>query len=211
MNEEIRVIIIDDHPVMAEATKHIIEKIEGLKVVSIATNGAQGMEMINLYSPNLVMLDYHLPDCSGISVAKWIKETYPALKIVMITGFDVLDLVAPLTEIGVHGIISKEKEAPVIRRMVECILDNQLVLPHETIAKLVSDPEKDPDQLTEEETKIMILASAGETSSQIADKLFVSKRSVDNYMSVIYRKLAVRSKAEAIAVFQSSRKKGTGI
>ncbi|GKS12815.1 DNA-binding response regulator [Paenibacillus chitinolyticus] len=207
MKEEISVVIVDDHPVMAEATKQIVEQIEGLKVIGFATNGHQGMDMVDLYQPNLVLLDYQLPDHSGISVAKWIKDTFPSMKIVMLTGLDVIDLVAPLTDIGVHGIISKEKEAPVIKRLIECILDNQLVLPHETLTRLIADPEIDPNQLTQDETKIMELASAGDTSSQIADKLFVSKRSIDNYMSAIYRKLAVRSKAEAIAVFQNKRKK----
>lgn len=209
MKRNIRTIVVDDHPVVAGATKHILEQVEGVNVVGIAANGQAGIELVEEHQPDLLFLDYHLPDQYGSQVAEKAKRRSPNTHIVIFTGIDLADMYNHLIEIGVSGIISKESGETTIQNLVRCILDNHTMIPIPIYRQMrITNRQKSADtefiDLSPDEIQIMTLLVKGVTHEQIADQIHVSKRSVDNYLKKIYDKLDVTSRIQAIEKFVRS-------
>jgi DNA-binding NarL/FixJ family response regulator len=201
-----RALIVDDHPVMAKATKMVLEQIEHVEVVGIAASGKACLELVELHKPDIIMLDYNLPDQFGSGVARQIKERSPETHIIIFTGIDVTDIYNHLIELGVSGIISKESSERALQNMVRCILDDCTMVPlslYRGMRLTTSLPAQDV-LLTKDEIHIMTLLVRGATQEQIAQEIYVSKRSVDNYLKKIYSKLSVKSRIQAIEKFVQS-------
>ncbi|WP_239631953.1 response regulator transcription factor [Paenibacillus sp. H1-7] len=207
MSSTLTVFIVDDHPVMANATKTILERVEGVRVMGTASSGAACLELVAKYRPELVFLDYHLPDQFGSSVAKQLKELYKDIHIVIFTGVDVADIYNHLLEIGVSGIISKESGESAILNMVHCIMNGCTMVPLSYFSKmrLVTGLPAQEAVLTNDEVRIMSLLVKGATHEQIAQEIYVSKRSVDNYLKKIYDKMGVKTKVQALEQFVQSK------
>jgi two-component system competent response regulator ComA len=200
------ILIVDDHPVMAKATQTILEQIEHIRVIGIAASGKSCLEMTALHKPNMIILDYNLPDQFGSSVAKQIKDISPDTHIVIFTGIDVSDLYNHLIELGVSGIISKESSERVIQNMIRCMMDDCTMIPlslYRGMRLMKSLPTQEV-LLTKDEIQIMTLVVKGATQEQVANEIFVSKRSVDNYLKKIYAKLGVKSRVQAMEKFIQS-------
>jgi two-component system, NarL family, competent response regulator ComA len=206
MNKEITVIVVDDHPLMAEATKQVLDQIEGVKVIDIAYDGKSCIELVEARQPDMVFLDYQLPDQVGSDIARQIKLKFPAIHIVIFTGVDVSDMLNNLLELQVSAIISKGTTRAAIKNMIGCILENHVVIPRAALHKLkltIPVLYQDP-LLTEDEVTIMTMIIKGATLEQIGERIHTSKRSVDNYQRRIYEKLGVETRAEAIEKFIKS-------
>ncbi|WP_028550904.1 response regulator transcription factor [Paenibacillus sp. UNC451MF] len=206
MNGSMKVLVVDDHPVMAKATKGILEQISGIEVVGTVGSGEACLDFVETHRPEIVFLDYHLPDQFGSSVAKEIKNRYPDTHVVIFTGIDVADMYNHLLDIGVSGIISKESSESVVQHMVRCVMDNCTVLPLSLYhnMRLMTGLPAQEFVLTEDEVQIMSMLVKGATHEQIANEIYVSKRSVDNYLKKIYGKLGVKSKVQALEQFVQS-------
>jgi two-component system competent response regulator ComA len=207
MNQGIKTIIVEDHPLMATATKAILEQIEGIEVVGIASSGRAAIELIGTNQTDLVFLDYHLPDGFGTQVVKDIKARFPHTHIVIFTGIDITGIYNHLLELGVSGIISKGSSEATIRNMVGCILDNHTMIPLSLYRQMrfhttVPVPEA---LLTNDEIQIMSLIVSGATHDYIAEQIHASRRSVDNYVRKIYDKFGVKSRVQAIEKFVKSK------
>jgi two-component system competent response regulator ComA len=204
MSKLLKVIIVDDHPLMAEATKHLLEQIEGIQVIDIASSGNKGLELIELHKPDMVFLDYQLPDKVGTDVAKEIKTKYPSIHIVIFTGVDVSDMINNFLALQVSGVISKGTSRTAIKNMIGAILEDHIVLPRSALNKIrLTDYTQDP-HLSQDEVIIMSMVVKGATLDQIGERIHISKRSVDNYQRKIYEKLGVETRAEAIEKFFKS-------
>lgn len=199
-------IVVEDHPLMAQASKSLLEQIEGIIIAGIAYTGAECLEMAELHRPELVFLDYQLPDMTGTDVANQLKSRYPDIRIIIFTGVDVSDLAHTLVELQVSGVISKGTNHTSILHMIHCVLENHCVFPASIIERLnAGAPSAPQGELTEDEIRIMKLLIKGETIEQIAEAIHVSKRSVDNYQKRIYGKLGVKNKVQALEVFIQSK------
>jgi two-component system competent response regulator ComA len=201
MSKIIKVIIIDNHPLMAEATKHLLEQIDGIQVVEIASSAKKGMELIELHHPNLVFLDYQLPDKAGTDAAKEIKAKFPGIHIVIFTGVDVSDMINDLLALQVSGVISKETSRSAIKSMIGVILEDHIVLPRSALHNIRLTNFSEDILLNQDEVIIMSMVVKGATLDQIGERIHISKRSVDNYQRKIYDKLGVETRAEAIEKF----------
>ncbi|WP_010273689.1 response regulator transcription factor [Paenibacillus senegalensis] len=206
MNATIEVIVVDDHPLIAQATKQLLQGLEGIEVIGVVHSGQACLDMIEHSKPGLVMLDYQLPDMPGSEVAKRVKAQYPDTHIVIFTGKEVEEFYNKLLDIPVSGIISKESGEHTIKSMVSAILDNHTVIPLSlfTRLRLISGEGALEEELTPEEIKIMNLIVSGYTHEQVAEIIHASKRSVDNYLKKIYKKLGVPSKVKAIEKYIQS-------
>lgn len=202
----ITAIVVDDHPLMAQATKSILERMERIQVVGVAHDGRTSVEMVESLKPDLIMLDYQLPDQSGTQILEKVRKVTPQAYVVVFTGMDVSDLVHPLLGLRVNGVISKGTSETTLKHMLTCILDHHVVLPYDAFYKIkLPEATHDvPSNLSEEELLIMRMVVKGSTYEQIADTIHVSKRSVDNYLRKIYDKLGVQNRIQAIERFVQS-------
>ncbi|MCD1261372.1 response regulator transcription factor [Paenibacillus athensensis] len=206
MTKLVKALVVDDHPLVANATKALLEDIEGIEVIGIAGSASQCMKEVSSNRPDLIFLDYRLPDQSGIEVAAQIKSSYPDIRIVIFTGIDITDIINKSIELKLSGVLSKESSTRTIKNMVNCILDNHSMLPF----SLYHQAHVDTSALTEsfvldqEEIHIMNLLLKGATLEQVAEHIHMSKRTVDNYLRKIYEKMGVQTRAEALEKFLKS-------
>ncbi|OPH54929.1 two-component system response regulator [Paenibacillus ferrarius] len=207
MSEIVRTLVVDDHPLFARATKALLEQIDHIEVIGVVGNGKQCLEHVERYQPGLVFLDYQLPDQSGVEIAMEIKRKYPDIHIVIFTGIELSGIFNKLIEIKVSGILSKESSERTIKNIVNCILDGHTMVPlsffHQM--QLTELAIKESFALVEEEILMMNMLVKGATHDQIADQIFMSKRTVDNYLRKIYDKLGVKSRTEALEKFIKSK------
>lgn len=209
MNRIVKVLVVDDHPVVARATKELLEQIDRIEVVGIAGNAHVCMEYMSRFEPDIVFLDYQLPDQYGSKVAEQIKHEYPMTHIVIFSGNDLTDVFNQLLEIGVSGIISKEANEVTIKNMVNCILDNHTVIPiklfHQMRMTDFDVPSLAEVTLTDDDVQILMMMVRGASVEQIAEKLDVSTFSVGNYFNQIFGKLGVKSREQAVEKFVKSK------
>jgi two-component system competent response regulator ComA len=206
MKRVVKAIVIDDHPLMAQATQQLLGQIDSLEVAGIAHSGQEALELAAAVQPDLIFLDYQLPDQSGTKVAEHLKRQLPKAHIVIFTGVDISDLLPHLLSNQISGIVSKSANEATIKHIVACVLDNHVVLPHSLLNKLLKTPLKQEIEipLTDEECKLMQMVVRGETYEKIAEHMYVSKRSVDNYLRKIYEKMGVQTRIQAIERFVQS-------
>ncbi len=148
------------------------------------------------------ILDMNLPDLSGKEVAKSIKEKYPKVHIIIFTGYDYVPYLNLFLESGVSGMLSKNASIRQIIRMIESVMDGETVLPLSVYQcmRIQPDVKQSPRALnfSEKENEIISMLVKGCTNAMIAKKIFMSVRSVENYMAKIYEKLEVKSRVEAV-------------
>jgi two-component system competent response regulator ComA len=208
MSDVVKTLVVDDHPLFARATKALLEQMYRIEVTRVVSNAKQCLEQVALLQPGLVFLDYQLPDQSGMDVAAEIKRKYPHIHIVIFTGIELSSIFNKLIDAKVSGILSKESNERTIINMVNCILDGQTMLPlsffHQMQLNVVTDVTED-FSLQDEEVNMLNMLMKGATHEQIADQIYMSKRTVDNYLRKIYDKLGVKSRPEALQKFIKSK------
>lgn len=202
------VVIIDDHPLMAAATKELLEQSLEVTVIASVRTGQEGIDAACTLQPDLVLLDYRLPDMDGSDVAERLSQLQPEIHVVIFSGIDVTAMVPRLVELQVSGIISKESSQHAIIHAVSSVLNGFVVMPRTGVQQFfvpVAVPGTIEIDLTEDEVSLMSLIVKGCTLEQVADHIHMSKRSVDNYQRKIYDKLGVKGRAQAIEAFVRTR------
>lgn len=207
MDRKIKVLIVDDHPLMAEATSKTLAQIDFVQIVGIALTGKSCMEMVEFSKPDIVFLDFNLPDMYGDVIAKVLKATYPAIHLVIFTGIDFVHLFNHLVGIEVSAIISKESSGRLIKSLITLLLENHTILPIPTFHQMqLTGKEAQMTQLLDEdEIVIMTMIANSSTNEQIAEVIGMSKRTIDNYIRKVYEKLGVKSRADAVLKFNEIR------
>ncbi|WP_240421936.1 response regulator transcription factor [Paenibacillus periandrae] len=203
-DKKLKTLVVDQHIFVAEATKSALKEIEDIVVMDIALDDKQCREKMAEHEPDLVILDYFAPGLNGLEIIEHIKLNYPATKIVIFTGEDITKLFNRLVKLEVDSILSKESNAKTFKNMVECVLDNQSMIPISIFHQLSLNTKNDMSDMTKEEILIMNMIAKGFTQDKIAERISVSKRSVDNYLKRIYLKLEVKTRLEAIEKFVKS-------
>lgn len=203
MNKPCKILIVDDHPLMAEATSNTLQQVEGVQIVGIAATGKQCLELVDMHVPDIIFLDYNLPDQYGDEIAKIIKGKYPATHLVIFSGIELSHLYNHLIGLEVSAVISKESSGMLIKSLVTLLLENFTVMPVPVFHKMrvASGNLHQTDLLDEDEVNMMTMIVQGLTNEQMAEEVHMSKRTVDNYVRKIYEKLGVKSRAQAVDKF----------
>lgn len=212
MNKRFKILIVDDHPTLSYGTKMILEQIEYVQVVGIAISGESCLEILTEHEPDLILMDYNLPDLNGSELARKIKQSYAAIHIVIFSGADLVYMYNQLLDLDISGILGKNANADQLKNMVRSIKEGQTVIPLSLFKQLrLNEAKAQGELLTEQESQIMTLIIEGYTQEKIADIIFTSKRSVDNYMKKIYEKLGVSGRMQAAQIFIDNKKRGREI
>jgi two-component system competent response regulator ComA len=207
MSEIVKTLVVDDHPLFARATKSLLDEIDRIEVVGVVSNAKECLEHVKLHQPGLVFLDYQLPDQTGTEVAAQLKQLYPQIHIVIFTGIELAGIYNKLIEMKVSGVLSKESSERTIKNMVYCILDGYTMIPLSFFNQMqLNEADAGEEcELQEEEVLMMNMLVKGATHEQIAERIFMSKRTVDNYLRKIYDKWGAKSRTEALEKFIKSK------
>lgn len=201
MSSPIKVIIADDHHLLREGLKILLEITPGFEVVAEAATTQSLLEAVRANTPEVVISDYNMPAGNIIDVVHEIKQLDSAIKVIILTGVVSGSLYKQLLNIPVDGILLKESSMDEILEGVKRVSEGQAVL---------SDVVKEQieivnEALTSREFEIMEWVVKGASNADISQTLFISAKTVDNHRSNIFKKLGVRS---AVELAEYARKHG---
>lgn len=214
--EKIRILIVDDHEVVRLGLAYLLSQYPQFQVVGEAATAAEAMTMLARVRPDVVIMDVRLPGEDGIEACRRIVEEHPEVKVLMLTSYSDEDLVIQAIMAGAKGYILKEVGNDELIRALEVVAKGQSVL-DPVITKDLLERMRHRSQglldelesLTKQEKRILALIAEGKTNREIAKAVYLSEKTVRNYVSNILSKLNLNNRAEA-AVFGARYKRLLG-
>lgn len=202
----IKVMIIDDHAMIREGLKNIIEFDENICVVEEAGSGKECLDKLNVAKPDILLLDINLPDMDGIEVLKLILKKKRCPKVLMLTVHNETEYLIKAIDIGADGYILKDSDSRELNRAINCVYNGDKFIQPSLIPSLNSkliarDMEQDKIAvLSNRELEVLKLVAAGFANKDISDKLCISERTVKNHLSNVFKKIDCNDRTQA-AVF----------
>jgi len=203
---KIRILLADDHAIVREGTRRVLEEEDDMEVVAEAGDGEEAVKQATRLKPDVVLMDIAMPRMNGIEATKQIKELVPATAVLILTVFDNDRYVFSLLEAGAAGYLLKNIRGVELVAAIRSVYNGESVL-HPTIAGKVlrhfmpstqGPGQSTPAVLTNRELEVLVLAAKGMSNKDIAEKLYLSVRTVQGHLARIFDKLVVGSRTEAI-------------
>lgn len=200
------VIIVDDHKMIREGLKQLLELEDNISVVGMASDGEECLSLLKKEKADLLLLDINMPNKNGLDILKEIKDTKIDIKVIMLTVHNEVDYLLRAIEMGADGYVLKDVGSAELVHAIETVMSGESYIQPDMIpmlnSKMVvrnSDKEKIKN-LTKRELEVLILVSEGMFNKEIANKLNISERTVKNHISSIFKKIDVADRTQA-AVF----------
>jgi two-component system, NarL family, competent response regulator ComA len=201
------VLIVDDHPAVGAGTKSMLEQ-EGDMQVDVTNEHEIVETLLKEKEYDVLLLDLYMPGINGIELAKAVRKSYPDLKLLIYTGFDLNTHFNMLVEADINGFVSKTATSEQLVTAIRCALRDEVVIPihlfkqlrrsEASVGKSAETKEANGLSLNEKEQSILKEVSSGFTNREIAQTLHMSQRSVEYTLTGIFNKLNVRSRTEAL-------------
>lgn len=206
MGNNIKVMIADDHILMREGIKQLLEFDGKIEVIAEANDGEECLEKLKTVKPEVLLLDINMPKKNGIEVLKSIRNQNLKVKVLILTVHNEIEYLLKAVDIGVDGYILKDSESAELKRAIMTVLEGESYIQSSLIPALNSrliarDVDKEKiDSLTKRELEVLIQVANGMFNKEIANTLNISERTVKNHLSNIFRKIEVSDRTQA-AVF----------
>ncbi len=202
----IELMIIDDHSMVREGLKQLLELDENLKVISEAADGIEGLKKLETVKPDVLLLDINLPNMNGLEMLKVMRERRMDVKVLILTIHNEIDYLMRAVEIGCNGYVLKDSDSNLLKKAIYSIYNGEdFIQPSLTpalnagLAGKATMDEK-VNELTRREVEVLKLIAEGLFNKEIAAKLDISERTVKNHVSNIFKKIDVSDRTQA-AVF----------
>ncbi len=202
MSEQIRVLVVDDHPLFRQGVVHSLGSDPGLRVVGETASGEQALKLVLVLLPDVVLLDVSMPGWDGLVTAQKIFAACPATKIVMLTVSEDKDTLFAAFKAGARAYVLKGVSARELTQVVRTVANGAVyvspALASEMLVSLTQSRAVNPlQELTQREREILDLIGTGLTNREIGLRIFLSEKTIKHYVSNILEKLQVRSRVEA--------------
>lgn len=199
-----RIILADDHEIVRAGLRRLLSIDKSIIILDEARNGAEAIELVKYHKPDIALLDILMPKMSGIEAAKQIRKEVPDTLIVILTAFEDSTHVERALEAGANAYLAKDISAKDLVEALDGVFEGERVF-SKSILKILEkrfEPTKEEDsksvQISKREQEILNYVAMGKTSSEIADELFISVRTVQSHRSNIMQKLGIKNAAGLI-------------
>lgn len=202
----IKIMIADDHSMIREGLKSLLELEGDIQVVAEAEDGVDCLEKLKICTPDVLLLDINMPRKNGLEVLQTLKSSKSKVKVLVLTVHNEVEYLMKAVDIGVDGYILKDSESAELKRAIFSIVEGENYIQPSLIPSLNSKMiEKNRDEgkiesLTKRELEVLKLLAVGMYNKEVAEKLNISERTVKNHVSNIFKKIEVTDRTQA-AVF----------
>jgi DNA-binding NarL/FixJ family response regulator len=196
----IRVLIVDDHPVVRDGLRGVLDGEPDMEVVGEAGHGAEALARVAADPVDVVLMDLRMPTMGGVEAIGELRRTAPSVRVLVLTTFDTDRDVLPAIEAGATGYLLKDTPRDELLRAVRAAHRGEAVLSPAVAGRLMGQVRAPAeDALSSRELEVLRLVAAGSTNRETAQKLFISEATVKTHLLHIYAKLGVRDRASAVA------------
>jgi two-component system, NarL family, nitrate/nitrite response regulator NarL len=219
MSDNLRIVVVDDHPMFREGVVHSLESQPDMEVVGQGASAEEGIRLVQQLLPDVALLDISIPG-GGVEAARAISTSCPVVKIVMLTASENEDHVVSALEAGARAYVLKGVSTREMTSVVRSVHAGEVyvtpalaahLLATRTVAAAKPKLPVDPmNQLTEREQQILELVASGHSNKEIGRRLFLTEKTVKHYMTNILQKLQVRNRVEAALLAQKAGRGQTG-
>lgn len=202
----IKVMLADDHVLMREGIRQLLEFDGSIEVIGEASDGEECLQKLEKVKPDVLLLDINMPKLNGIEVLEEIKRKKINVKVLILTVHNEVDYLIRAVDIGVDGYILKDSESAELKKAIMTVMDGESYIQPKLIPMLnkrliTRDSDKEKlESLTSREKEVLIEVANGMFNKEIATSLHISERTVKNHISNIFKKLDVSDRTQA-AVF----------
>lgn len=202
----IKVMITDDHAMIREGLKSIIEFDENIRVVEEAGSGQECLDKLNAANPDILLLDINMPEMSGIETLGLLMKRKRRPRVLMLTVHNETEYLVKAVDMGADGYILKDSDSHELNRAIHCVYNGDKFIQPSLIpflnSKLIArDMDRDKiEVLSNRELEVLKLVAAGYSNKDISDKLCISERTVKNHLSNVFKKIECSDRTQA-AVF----------
>lgn len=198
MNQPIKILIADDHPLMRQGLSTLLDADPGFQIVGGAKNGAEAVEKASELKPTVIVMDLAMPVMDGVEATRRIHEANPDTKVLILTTYGTSADIAHAIDAGASGALVKDAEYDTLVAAIRAIADGGTAFSPEIEGMLKKEPH--PPTLTERQRQILEHAIHGMSADQISKRLNLSPFTVNEHLNIIKRKLGASNRAEAIAI-----------
>ena len=198
----IRVLIADDHALVREGLRYVLDADPGIEVVAEAPNGRLAVELAQQYAPDVVVLDITMPEETGLQAAARLRDVLPSARVLLLSMHDQVEYVREGMRIGTHGYLLKDSAGEELRAAIHAVHAGGTFFSPAVVRRLtaasaapVSTPLSPLDQLTPRERDVLAGVARGLTNQAIAAELGISRRTVEAHRESLMRKLEIHSVA----------------
>jgi DNA-binding NarL/FixJ family response regulator len=205
----IKVLIVDDHPVVRRGLRALLDTLDGIEVAGEACDGETAVDQVRQVRPDVVLMDLHMPGMGGIEATRRIAQLGQRPAVLVMTMFEDDDMVVTAVQAGARGYLVKGAEQDEISRALRAVAAGEVIFGPAVAARVLGmvggaagaqgDAQWSSD-LTERERDILHLLAAGQRTASIAARLYLAPKTVSNALTSIFAKLHVAGRAEAIVV-----------
>jgi NarL family two-component system response regulator YdfI len=207
MTDRIRLLIADDHLIVRQGLRLILETEQGFELIGEAVDGVEAVQLAEQLQPDVILMDLRMPRMDGINAIRQLRIDQPQIAIVILTTYNEDDLMRQGLQAGARGYLLKDTDRSTLFSTIRAAAQGQTLLNPEIVQQLLTPTisqeqmsfEKGQTELTDRELEVLNCVARGDTSKQVAIHLGITERTVKAHLTSIYQKLGVDSRAAAVA------------
>ncbi len=203
-----KILLVDDHAIVADGLQLLLQQEETFEVLAKLTSGDFALAYLKQHQVDLMITDYSMPDMDGLDLVRQAKQLQPSLKIIVLTMHDELTMIRAMWAEGVDGYVLKRYAQQELVKAIESVMHGRQYMSAEVNKALITAllPKEQPEnQITEREQEVLKLLAQELTSRQIADKLYISERTVETHRKNLMRKTGANNAIGLIRYAYSKR------
>lgn len=197
----IKVLIVDDHALVRMGIRRLLEDLPDMTVVADAESGERALALVKLHQPDVLLLDMKMPGIDGWEVTRRLKKSHPNIKVIAVTALSSAPMPTRVLQLGAMGYLTKESDVQEMAAAIRKVARGEKYLSAEIAQKMAINSleavQNSPlDALSEREMQVMLMITSGMTVQDIADRLFLSSKTINGYRYRIFDKLAIKNDVE---------------